>query len=184
MEHSAERSSHSLVIKVLPEGFTEPGQCTGSTPKSQARGAGKVVLFVQAFSCIMALLLLGVFLSIALRNGASTELRLTALAVSFLSLPFVIGPIWYAAFVISRPVFDFSDPIRLLKTEGVLCISDLLTILRYRLLGTESAIILDHQNESLHFFNCHVAKGFIPKVLRVYSCKTDSLQFHEITYDI
>jgi len=57
-----------------------------------------------------------------------------------------------------------------------------LTILRYNFFGTDSAIFLDHRNNFIHFFNCHVAKGFIPKVMRVYTCNTDSLRYHERTY--
>jgi hypothetical protein len=57
-----------------------------------------------------------------------------------------------------------------------------LTILRRSFLGTDSAIFLDHRNNLIHFFNCHVAKGFIPRVMRVYTCKTDSLRYHEATY--
>jgi hypothetical protein len=181
MEHSAEQSLHRPLIKVLPEGFAESGRRKNGP--LGFHGWGYVVFGIETLVLflLVILLLVAVFVA-ALKNELTLNEWLMYLGFFVLLLPFVIGPTWYGWFVISRPKFDFSDPLELLRTEGIRGYPDRLTILRYNFLGTDSAIFLDHRNNLTHFFNCHVAKGFIPKVMRVYTCKTDSLRYHETTY--
>ncbi len=121
------------------------------------------------------------FLRTLLSNQVTLNEWLMYLGFIVISLPFVIGPIWYLRFLVSRPDFDYSDPMELLRSEGIRNRPDRLTVLRRSFLGTDSAIVLDHRNSLIHFFNCHVAKGFIPRVMRVYTCQIDSLQYHEKT---
>jgi hypothetical protein len=182
MEHSAEQSLHSPLIKVLPEGFAEPGSRRIRLLGFEGWGLSVIGLISLILFLACTVILVISFLGQVQKNGLSLNDWLMCLGIFVLSLPFGIGPIWYFWFVISRPKFDFSDPLELLRTEGLRGYPDRLTILRYNFFGTDSAIFLDHRNNFIHFFNCHVAKGFIPKVMRVYTCNTDSLRYHERTY--
>jgi hypothetical protein len=48
--------------------------------------------------------------------------------------------------------------------------------------GADAALILDHENRVIHFFNCHVLNGFIPRNQLIYSCKVNELERSEKTY--
>lgn len=182
MEHSAKHSSDDPQIRVLPEGFAEPGRrrirrLDNSGWAYFGFGAVTLGLLIP----LVVVLVIGLFVK-GLKNPLTSNEVLMCLGLFVLLLPYLIGPIWYGWFVVSRPEFDFSDPRELLRTEGFTGLTDRLTILRRSFLGTDSAIFLDHRNDLVHFFNCHVANGFIPRVMRVYTCKTDSLRYYETTY--
>lgn len=182
MEHSAKHSLRDPQIRVLPEGFAESGRRRIRRLDNSGwalLGFGAVTL---GLSIPFAVILVSGFFVTAYKNQLTLNEVLMYLGFFVLTLPFLVGPIWYGWFVVSRPKFDFSDPVELLRSEGFTGVTDRLTILRRSFLGTDSAIFLDHRNNLIHFFNCHVAKGFIPRVMRVYTCKTDSLRYHEATY--
>ena len=183
MEHLSTPSSNRPTIEVLPKGFTDRGRRS----IAMINGGGWILVVFGISILVLALLaafgaLVG-FLGIASKNQVTLNEWLMFLGFIVLSLPFVIGPIWYFRFVLSRPDLDYSDPIELLRSEGIRNRPDRLTVLRHSFLGTDSAIILDHRNSLIHFFNCHVAKGFIPRDMRVYTCQIDSLGYHEKTVD-
>jgi hypothetical protein len=181
MEHLSTPSSNRPSIEVLPKGFTDRGRRSitlvdGGGWTSVVFGIATLVLLLPlAFAALVG------FLGNALKNQVTLNEWLMFFGFIVISLPFFIGPIWYFWFVLSRRYLDYSDPIELLWSEGIRNRPDRLTVLRRSFLGTDSAIILDHRNSLIHFFNCHVAKGFIPRVMRVYTCQIDSLGYHEKT---
>jgi hypothetical protein len=182
MEHYAKHSSDDPQIRVLPDGFAEPGRrrirrLDNSGWAYLGFGAVTLGLLIP----LVVVLVISLFVN-GLKNPLTSNEVLMCLGLFVLLLPYLIGPVWYGWFVVSRPEFDFSDPMELLRTEGFTGLTDRLTILRRSFLGTDSAIFLDNRNDLVHFFNCHVANGFIPRVMRVYTCKTDSLRYHEATY--
>lgn len=96
--------------------------------------------------------------------------------------PFVGGALWYGWFLFQQSHFTFTDPQELLKLESMPPCGDQVTIMPRTFMGTESAIVIDHQHRLVHFLNCHVAKGFLPKVKPIHSCNIDRLEFDEKTY--
>ena len=183
MEHLSTPSSNRPSIEVLPKGFTDRGR--RSITLVDGGGWTLVVFGIATLVLFLPLAVAGLvgFSGIVLKNQVTLDELLMFLGFIVISLPFVIGPIWYFWFVLSRPYLDYSDPIELLQSEGIRNRPDRLTVLRRSFLGTDSAIIFDHQNILIHFFNCHVAKGFIPRVMRVYTCQIDSLGYREETVD-
>lgn len=181
MEHLSTPSSNRPTIEVLPNGFTDSGRrnMTMVDGNGWVLAAFGIAILVPFLLFVVAMAVH--FLRTLLSNQVTLNEWLMYLGFIVISLPFVIGPIWYLRFLVSRPDFDYSDPMELLRSEGIRNRPDRLTVLRRSFLGTDSAIILDHRNSLIHFFNCHVAKGFIPRVMRVYTCQIDSLQYHEKT---
>lgn len=89
--------------------------------------------------------------------------------------PFVGGALWLGWFLFSISHFTFTDPRELLRDQVIPPCGDQVTIMPRKYLGADAALILDHQNGLIHFLNCHVAKGFIPRTMRIYTCKIDDL---------
>jgi hypothetical protein len=90
--------------------------------------------------------------------------------------PFRVGFIWWGYFLISSSRFTFSDPLELLQNEWLSGCGNRLTIIPRNYLGTDAAIMVDHQHEMIHFINCHVTGGFIPRPMQHYSCKLDRMR--------
>jgi len=129
---------------------------------------------------LLAVLLYPIFKSeqSVLRPGDSWLIGLALLTLS----TFVAAPIWFGWFLISRSRFTFIDPRELLNMKAVPRCPGRITIMPRSFYGADAALILDHENHRIHFVNCHVLKGFIPKVKTVYSCNIKELKKSEKTY--
>lgn len=148
----------------------------------------KTRIRLQAYGGLLILLglaLLAVFIypffkseQPVLRPGDSWLIGLALLTLS----TFVVAPIWFGWFLIGRSRFTFNDPRELLNMEAIPRCPGRITIMPRSFYGADAAMILDHENHMIHFINCHVLKGFIPKVKTVYSCKIMELQKSEKTY--
>ncbi|MFM8573879.1 MAG: hypothetical protein ACKOAU_19945 [Pirellula sp.] len=110
------------------------------------------------------------------------DIWLMLLGLATIPIPFSGAAIWYGWFLISRAQFNFRDPLEVLSTQWIPQCGDRITIVPRAFLGTDAAIVLDHQSRKIHFLNCHVTRGFIPQVMRAYSCEIPELRIEEKTY--
>ena len=125
--------------------------------------------------CIVAPFIYGLF-QIPNNLDRLGEGIMVLLGMLTLLSPFYVGCIWWGYFLISRSRFTFSDPLELLQTEWLSSCGNRLTIVPRNFLGTDAAIMVDHQHEMIHFINCHVTGGFIPRPMQHYSCKLDLMR--------
>ena len=110
MEHYAKHSSDDPQIRVLPDGFAEPGRrrirrLDNSGWAYFGFGAVTLGLLIP----LVVVLVISLFVN-GLKNPLTSNEVLMCLGLFVLLLPYLIGPVWYGWFVVSRPEFDFSDP--------------------------------------------------------------------------
>jgi len=110
---------------------------------------------------------------------ASLSFFLPLLAFQVFVGTFAGGMLWYGYFLVTRSRFSFADHRELMNRESTPLCGDRATILMRSFLGTDAALILDPQNGLVHFINCHVMKGFIPRVKPIYTCRIDSVKIGE-----
>ena len=137
------------------------------------------VILILFGLCIVAPFFYGIF---QIPNNLDRVAQAIMVLLGMLTLlsPFYVGCIWWGYFLISRSRFTFSDPLELLQTEVLSGSGDRLTIVPRNFLGTDAAIMIDHQHETIHFINCHVTSGFIPRPMQHYSCKLEQVRIETI----
>lgn len=89
---------------------------------------------------------------------------------------------WYGRLLLQQSRVTFSDPRELFKLDLMPPCGDRITIMPRSFWGSDSALVIDHQHGLIHFVNCHVSSGFLPRVQPIYSCKISRLEFGEKTY--
>lgn len=121
---------------------------------------------------------LGVFLLLTALSVALGAIRFPTLSMV---CPFLIIPAAYGFFLLARNRHAFQDLQELQRLESLPPLGDRASILLCQFLGMDASAILDHQKGKIHFLNCHVTKGFTPKLLDIYSCDLDSLEISQQT---
>ena len=91
-------------------------------------------------------------------------------------------PIWFGWSLIRSSRLAFTDPRELLDMEWMPRCPGRTSIMPRSWFGADAAIILDHENRVIHFVNCHVLNGFIPRNQLIYSCKINDIERSEKTY--
>lgn len=79
-------------------------------------------------------------------------------------------PFWLGLFLMTRSRMLINDYEDLLDSPGMPRFGDRITIMPRRFYFTDAAIIIDHQNQAVNFYNCHVRNGFFSWPLAVHSC--------------
>jgi hypothetical protein len=102
--------------------------------------------------------------------------------VFFFLLAIASMPIWFGWTLIRSSRLAFRDPRELLDLEWMPRCPGRTSIMPRSWFGADAALILDHENRVIHFFNCHVLNGFIPRNQLIYSCKVNELERSEKTY--
>ena len=140
---------------------------------------------------ILAMVAGGLFFLTRFINSQSTRLRLQCYggllmligsALIGFMLAFASMPIWFGWTLIRSSRLAFTDPRELLDLEWMPRCPGRTSIMPRSWFGADAALILDHENRVIHFFNCHVLNGFIPRNQLIYSCKVNELERSEKTY--
>jgi len=100
----------------------------------------------------------------------------------FFMIAIATMPIWFGWSLIRSSRLAFTDPRELLDLEWMPRCPGRTSIMPRSWFGADAAIILDHENRVIHFFNCHVLNGFIPRNQLIYSCKINQIERIEKTY--
>lgn len=88
-------------------------------------------------------------------------------------------PFWLGLFLITRCRMLIDDYEDLLDLPGMPRFGDRITIMPRHFYFTDAAIIIDHQNQAVSFYNCHVRNGFFPWPLAIHSCDIRRLKIEE-----
>ena len=102
--------------------------------------------------------------------------------VFFFMIAIATMPIWLGWSLIRSSRLAFTDPRELLDLEWMPRCPGRTSIMPRSWFGADAAIILDHESRVIHFFNCHVLNGFIPRNQLIYSCKINDIERSEKTY--
>ena len=102
--------------------------------------------------------------------------------VFFFMIAIATMPIWFGWSLIRSSRLAFTDPRELLDLEWMPRCPGRTSIMPRSWFGADAAIILDHESRVIHFFNCHVLNGFIPRNQLIYSCKINDIERSEKTY--
>ena len=102
--------------------------------------------------------------------------------VFFFMIAIATMPIWFGWSLIRSSRLAFTDPRELLDLEWMPRCPGRTSIMPRSWFGADAAIILDHESLVIHFFNCHVLNGFIPRNQLIYSCKINQIGRSEKTY--
>lgn len=103
----------------------------------------------------------------------------TMIGCSSVLIALGVTPFWLGVFLLTRSrmvIEDFED---LLDAPGIPSVGNALTILPTYFYFTDAAIIVDHDNQVICFYNCHVRNGFLPWPLAIHSCDIKSLRIEE-----
>ncbi len=124
-----------------------------------------------------------IFFRANLEIRPSDFLLMVLFLIMFLTIASLASlPIWFGWTLIRSSRLAFKDPRKLLDLEWMPRCPGRTSIMPRSWFGTDAAIILDHENQVVHFFNCHVSNGFIPRNQLIYSCKVNEVERSEKTY--
>ena len=131
-------------------------------------------------SALIGWFVYGIFLSSS-EGPQPSDLPIVIIFFLFL-LAIASLPFWFGWTLIRSSRWAFTDPRELLDFEWMPRCPGRTSIMPRSWFGADAALILDHENRVIHFFNCHVLNGFIPRNQLIYSCKINQIERIEKTY--
>lgn len=141
--------------------------------------------FYGGLLMLMGSAMIGWFVYVLFQSNSEVhrpgDFPLLVMAFSFMTA-IATMPIWFGWSLIRSSRLAFTDPRELLDLEWMPRCPGRTSIMPRSWFGADAAIILDHENRVIHFFNCHVLDGFIPRNQLIYSCKIKDIERSEKTY--